>query len=115
MQAVPIQVRATTQIPLRAGTGANRAATMAACGIHQATRLVRGRRSQSCELRAMSFATVALPRAAGGCVSLAGARGLDRRARHRTIRAEHAAVARLRAQHRATPGALIKEPARGGG
>src|SRR5262249_13985963 len=45
-----------------------------------------------------------------GCgAGLTGTYGLDRRARHRTVGAEHATIARLRPQPCAATGALVKE------
>jgi hypothetical protein len=52
----PIQMSAIIQIALRTGTGMNRPARMAACGIDHANRLMRGLPSQSRELWAVSLA-----------------------------------------------------------
>src|SRR5262249_34428936 len=109
IQAVPLQVRAPSHITGRAGTGGKTEATMAACGIHQAKRLVRGLRNQSRELRAMSDAMIALPSTTGGRSGLTRALGLNRRARHRPVRAEYAAITLLWPQHRAAAGALVEE------
>src|SRR5713101_8813881 len=48
-------------------------------------------------------------RTAGSSSGFTGALGLDRRAWHRTVGAEHATVTLLRTQHRAAPGALVEE------
>jgi hypothetical protein len=45
----------------RTGTGANRLATIAACETHQASRLVRGLRSQSRVLASVSVLTPIYP------------------------------------------------------
>jgi len=57
----------------------------------------------------VSSVMIALHRAAPGRPSLAGALCLDRRTRHRTVRAEHAAIARFWPQRRAAAAALVKE------
>jgi len=56
MHAVPIQMSAMIHVPVRAGGGKKRAATMAAFGIHHANAFVRGLPSQSRELWTISFA-----------------------------------------------------------
>src|SRR5712691_5500215 len=106
MHAVPIQMSAMIQITLRTGTGTNRPARMAACGIRHANRLVRGLLSQSRERWTVSTRT------AGSRAALARALGLDRWTGHRAVGTEHTAIALLRPQPHATTGALIEKLAR---
>src|SRR5262249_16637048 len=61
MQAVPIQMSATIQMTVRAGAGTNKPATMAAWGIHHASKFVRGLRSQSFESWTISLAMITQP------------------------------------------------------
>src|SRR5262249_56023667 len=58
--AVPTQTSATIHIPVRAGGGMKRPATITAFGIHHANALVRGLLSQSRELSTISFATTTI-------------------------------------------------------
>src|SRR5262245_25257951 len=110
MHAVPIQMRAMIHTPVRAGGGMKRATTMAAFGIHHAKALVRGLLSQSRELWTISFAmTARLCGTAGSGARLTRTLGLDRRARNRAIRTEHATIARLRPQRRAAAGTGIEK------
>jgi hypothetical protein len=79
------QASAMIQIALRGGTGTNRPANMATCGIHHANRFVRGLRSQSLEGRAVSLVMLKSRRAAGRRPALTRMLGLDQRTRYRSV------------------------------
>jgi hypothetical protein len=86
---------ATTQIVARTVVGANRLATIAACGTPPSEQ------AGTWAAQPVACACVSvgahryLSRAARGRAALARALGLNRRARHRPVRAEHATIARL--------------------
>ena len=62
MHAVPIQMSATIQMALRRGTARNKLTTIAPCGTHHASALVRGLRNQSRDVSTDWLATTFIRR-----------------------------------------------------
>jgi hypothetical protein len=79
-------------------------------GARCASRTVRRLRSQCFEVGRYHWPR--LLNCAAGSARHTRLRGLDRRARNRAVRTEHAAIARLRPQRHPAAGASVKKPAR---
>jgi len=109
--AVPIQTNAAIQTQARTGSGANNATTTAPFGSHHAKTLVRASLTQSCATWS-AFSDMSFGRVTERCFGSARTCCLHRRAWHRPVRAEHAAIARFWFKPLATTRTGIEELAR---